>query len=1172
MNGINFTKLLPWSVLVVGLLLTYFLQQAAFKTAYNLQQEGFDSKARLFKLRIEERLIGYANLLRSTRGLFESLKSVSRDEFYNYAATVNLEGNYPGIQGLGFSLVVPPEVKSRHIASIRKEGFADYTLHPKGQRDLYTSILYLEPFTPRNQLAFGYDMYSESVRRAAMEKSRDRNEVTMSGKVTLVQENEEVVQAGFLMYLPVYRTGHPHNTLINRRTNIIGWVYAPFRMNNLMTGILGEQINNIDYTLFDGEITTPETIMYGADNHNFITNFQDHSLFHGSQQFKGMGHVWTIRLRSLPAFEAAIGTTEVVTIQLTGIFLSIFLSLIIWQLAGRRERAIRLARRMTSKLRDSEASLLESQRIARLGNYTIDVPGGSWTSSEVFDQLFGIDNTFMRSMKGWENLTHPEDRGWMGSYFKKGVLEKKKFFDREYRIIRQDDLTERWVHQSARMECDDQGNVVSVQGTIQDITERKLVEQELQESEEKYRRLFDLSEDPMWLISDGLFVMGNLAAAQILGYETTESLIKARPSELSPEFQSNGNRSDVEEDKMMSIARLKGYHRFEWTHIKKSGEEFIAEVSLTRMPDPKSDVLFCIWRDITERKVIEATLTKLSLAVEQSPSTIVITDLDSNIEYVNQNFVRTTGYSKEEALGQNPRILQSGKTPRTTYEEIWSHLVKGEPWHGELINRRKNGSDYTELVTISPVRQPDGKITDYLAIKQDVTEQKESEEHIYRLAHFDQLTGLPNRETLKSHFKYASTLAERRGQSLAVIFMDLDHFKNINDTLGHSTGDLLLIEVGKRLKGCLREGDTVSRTGGDEFILLLPDTDANGVVAVVCKLMEAISHPIHIKQHELTATASVGIAIYPNDGESLELLSQKADAAMYRAKQDGRNNYCFFTEEIQENSARTLQLSTLLSHALENNELLLHYQPQISIQNGHVVGVEALLRWQHPELGMLSPAEFIPIAETNGLIIPIGEWVVRTAVRQLKDWMEKGLPPMVMAVNISAVQFRQANITEMIVSILDEVQLPPEYLEVELTEAVAMSHPVEVISVMNELHSHGIQMSIDDFGTGYSSLSYLKKFQVYKLKIDQSFVRDITSDPDDKAIVTAIISMAHSLGMHAIAEGVETDAQLACLHLLGCDEVQGYYFSKPLPADQFERFVARYQAYEGKQLDIQEQY
>ncbi|MDZ4141707.1 MAG: CHASE domain-containing protein [Methylotenera sp.] len=763
MKSINFNELLPWLILAAGLSSTYLLQNAASNAAYNIQQENFNSSAHLIKLRIEQRLIAYANLLHGARGLYEASKSVERDEFHKYVTAMNLTSEFSGIQGLGFSLIIPPQIMSRHRESIRKEGFPDYIVNPEGQRDLYTSIIYLEPFTHRNQLAFGYDMYSDPVRRAAMEQARDRDEVVMSGKVTLIQENEQTVQAGFLMYVPVYRNDRPHKTLIDRRANIIGWVYAPFRMNNLMKGMLGEQISNIDYTIYDGENATPETLMYDNDNHVFSINFQDHSLFHSNQQIKDMGHVWSISLRSLPAFEATTGIHQIVIIRVTGISMSILLSLLIWQLAGRRERAMRLARRITSKLRHSEASLKESQSIASLGNYTLDIHSGLWTSSEVLNQIFGIDETFERSVEGWKSLIHPKELEAIDNYFKNEVLGKAKPFDREYRIIRHDDQTEHWVHGLGKLTCDDQGNVVLIHGTIQDVTKHKFVEQALQESEEKYRRLFDLSEDPMWLIYGDHFVMSNSAGAQLLGYETTEALINTHPSELSPEFQSNGKRSDVEANTMMSIAYREGYHRFEWTHKKKSGEEFIVDVSLTRIPYAGGNALFCIWRDITERKKSEATLIKLSLAVEQSPSSIVITNLDRNIEYVNQTFIHTTGFSYDEVIGQNPRILQSGKTPKATYEEMWSDLGKGESWHGELINRRKDGSDFTELVTISPVRQADGKITNYLAVKHDITEQKQAEEHIERLAHFDQLTGLPNRVMLNDRFKYALALAQRRG-------------------------------------------------------------------------------------------------------------------------------------------------------------------------------------------------------------------------------------------------------------------------------------------------------------------------------------------------------------------------------------------------------------------------
>jgi diguanylate cyclase (GGDEF)-like protein/hemerythrin-like metal-binding protein/PAS domain S-box-containing protein len=485
-------------------------------------------------------------------------------------------------------------------------------------------------------------------------------------------------------------------------------------------------------------------------------------------------------------------------------------------------------------------------------------------------------------------------------------------------------------------------------------------------------------------------------------------------------------------------------------------------------------------------------------------------------------------------------------------------LQTGEPKTMEYRRRNGNGSwqwisSVGKVVSWNQNKQP----LRMIGIHTDITARKLTEARIEKLAHFDQLTGLPNRLQMNDRFNYALNLAQRSGETLAVLFLDLDHFKNINDTLGHSIGDRLLMEMANRIKHALREEDTVSRLGGDEFILILPNADETGVTHVATKLLEMIARTCTLDQHELVTTASIGIAIFPTDGRDFETLMKNADAAMYRVKQDKRNAYRFFTQEMQAHSARVMQLSNAMRHALDRNEFRLHYQPQISIEDGHIVGAEALLRWQHPELGMISPAEFIPIAEDSGQIIQIGEWVLRTAITQLKDWMNDGLPAMVMAVNLSSVQFRQHNITEVITGILDEVALPHQYLELELTEAMAMDDPKAAVEVMDRLNEQGIRMSIDDFGTGYSSLSYLKKFKVYKLKIDQSFVRDITVDPDDKAIVTAIINMASSLGIHTIAEGVETAGQLAFLRLQGCDEVQGYYFSKPLPAEQFEQFVKK---------------
>jgi diguanylate cyclase (GGDEF)-like protein/PAS domain S-box-containing protein len=687
-----------------------------------------------------------------------------------------------------------------------------------------------------------------------------------------------------------------------------------------------------------------------------------------------------------------------------------------------------------------------------------------------------------------------------------------------------------------------------VANTIWRIVQQRRAEKALKQSEDIFNHFMDNSPNYVFFKDENIRALRlSKNFEQLVGKPMSEMLGKSMdelfPSELA--------KTMVEDDK----------------RILNKGETIIVEEELNgrsystiKFPislDGKPTYLAGYTTDITEKKSQDESLRRLTQAVEQSPITVVITDLAANIVYANSTFTKVTGYTLEEALGKNPRILQSGHTPKATYDDMWAHLSAGIEWRGELINRTKDGKEYIESALISPVRQPDGEITHYLAIKQNITEAKQNVQRIQQLAHFDHLTGLPNRSLLNERFSYALSLAQRSGEALAVMFLDLDHFKNINDTLGHSTGDRFLIEVAKRLKSTIRDEDTVSRLGGDEFILVFPGTDADAAAIVASKLIKTVSQPYQIEQHELIGTPSIGIAIYPDDGENFEDLLKNADTAMYRVKQDSRNDFRFFTAEMQSHSERNLQLVNAMRHALARNEFHLQYQPQVSLRDGHIIGAEALLRWKNPELGTTSPAEFIPIAEDSGQIIPIGEWVLRTAVKQMKDWIDSGLPPMVMAVNLSAVQFRQPNLPELVAHILEEAQLSPEHLELELTEAVAMDDPQTAISVMDKLFDRGIRMSIDDFGTGYSSLSYLKRFKVYKLKIDQSFVRDISDDPEDKAIVTAIINLASSLGMHTIAEGVETASQLAFLRLQGCDEVQGYYFSKPLTAEEFDAFMRK---------------
>ena len=530
-------------------------------------------------------------------------------------------------------------------------------------------------------------------------------------------------------------------------------------------------------------------------------------------------------------------------------------------------------------------------------------------------------------------------------------------------------------------------------------------------------------------------------------------------------------------------------------------------------------------------------------------------DTDKLFNYFNKAWLDFTGRVLEQELGNGWVDGVHPDDSQRCLDVYMSSFDRREKFSMDYRLRRYDGEYRWIRDDGCPLYNSEGEFIGYIGYCLDITGRKQDEDLIQRLAHFDVLTGLPNRVLFTDRINHALSMAQRSQGQLAVLFLDLDHFKNVNDTLGHRIGDALLIEVAKRLKSAMREGDTASRLGGDEFILVLPGTDVNGAVHVAEKLLETVAQLCRIEQQELVITPSIGIAMYPDDGEDFDTLSKCADVAMYRAKHDGRNNYRFFTPEMQTHSVRTLQLENALRYALERDEFSLHYQPQISMQDGRIIGAEALLRWQHPRLGMVSPAEFIPIAESSGQILQIGEWVLRTAAHQMKSWMDSGLEPMIIGVNLSAVQFRNPNLPELVTQILDSVKLPPQYLELELTEGVAMDDPLGAIAVMDSLHERGIRVSIDGFGTGYSSLSYLKRFRVYKLKIDQSFVRDITDDPEDKAIVSAIISLASSLGLQTIAEGVETEGQLAFLREQGCNEVQGYYFSKPLPAEKFEAFV-----------------
>ncbi len=543
----------------------------------------------------------------------------------------------------------------------------------------------------------------------------------------------------------------------------------------------------------------------------------------------------------------------------------------------------------------------------------------------------------------------------------------------------------------------------------------------------------------------------------------------------------------------------------------------------------------------------EDALRMTRISIEASSEALFWMTPDACIVDVNEAACRSLGYSRAELSGMHVAQIDAQFTQQSWALRFDDLRVTGT-LSFETQQRTKDGRLFPVEVVANYVKFGDEERN--CAFVRDMTAHKASEARIQHLAHYDALTGLPNRLLLNDRVSQTLRIASRNKLPFAVLLLDMDHFKNVNDTLGHHTGDRLLIELGRRLKQSVREEDTVSRLGGDEFLLLIAGADADAAAHVAEKLLSVLSQPYLIGEHDLVVTPSIGIAMFPDDGADYETLSKCADIAMYRAKHQGRNAFLFYKPEMQQRSERTLRVENALRNALKRDQLSLHYQAQMALDGDNIVGVEALLRWNHPELGAVFPAEFIPIAEASGQIIAIGEWVLRQALAQLKHWHNAGLTTLTMAVNLSVVQFRDPQLPRLVSDILQSAGLPAHSLELELTEGVTMENTQDAIAIMDDLHARGVLLSIDDFGTGYSSLGHLKRFKINKLKIDQSFVRDIADDANDRAIVVAIIMLAKSLGLQTIAEGVETPAQLEFLRAHGCNQIQGYFLSRPLPTEQ----------------------
>ncbi|OPX54168.1 PAS domain S-box-containing protein/diguanylate cyclase (GGDEF) domain-containing protein [Oceanospirillum multiglobuliferum] len=767
-------------------------------------------------------------------------------------------------------------------------------------------------------------------------------------------------------------------------------------------------------------------------------------------------------------------------------------------------------------------------------------------------ELLGFQaKEFLSGKIRYSDLIHPDDLHRVADEVMLAVQAGTSHFQhQDYRIFRKNGEC-RWVMDFTMIQRDKSGQAESFIGYLIDVTERKQSETQLLESEQRYRELFQGSRVVEFLLDPiaGVIVDVNKAACEYYGYSAHE--LKGMPI-----TQINILSEQEIRIAMQEAERDKRSH-FIFKHRLASGEIRDVEVHTGPLLHQGRELLYSIVHDITDRLEAERKLVKLSSALDQSGSIVMLTDANHHIEYVNQRFTRVTGFSLEEVVGQHVDYLSAGRTSSEVRQHLSNTLKQGQNWHGELLCRRKNGELYWSSMSISPVVDRQGQVSSVVAVAEDLTEQRETDRKIQQLAFFDPTTGLGNRpfllESLDEFFAGQAGAESAEQDTVALIFIDLDDFKRINDSMGHEVGDRLIKTVAHRLKVIVSDDDVLVRVGGDEFAILKTVTTSSAFEHWLDQLVYQFSRTVKLGPHTVNVFASMGIAMLPHDAEDTSTALRNAELAMYRSKRRQGSGYHFFSEEMNHQAVQRLQQEVQLSRALNQQEFELHYQPKIRLADGVMVGVEALIRWNDPVRGMIPPNDFIPLAEETGLIMPLSQWIMTEACQQVVRWQKAGLPPLTMAINLSARQFQDPLFIENIANILRKTGVNPACIELEITESMLMENMDDVLPMLHQLKGLGVSLAIDDFGTGYSSLAYLKQMPIDVLKVDRAFVKDIGAGKKDRAITCAIILLAQQLELKVVAEGIETQEQAEFLTSSGCNLGQGFLYSRPLQVAALEK-------------------
>lgn len=1031
------------AALAAGMLATLAIHRTVALNEQREVRRDFEIRAEEVVSFLEQRFSDYEQALRAGAALFAIDGEVTRSDWRLFVERLQVESHYPGTLGVGYAAWLQPERLAPHEAAVRAEGFPDYSVRPEGQRRVYSAIQFLEPFDARNRRAFGYDMYSDPTRRAAMDRARDSGEPALTGKVILVQETDADPQNGVLLYFPVYDGVATPQTVDERRERLRGFVYSPLRMNDLIAGVFGDAFRDVALRIYDESDVEPGRLLYrSADLRRLASGADAPSL---KIPVSLGGRTWVLQVLATPSFATAPGRAT--TVLIAGATITVLLALLLWGLAGGRERARALAKQMSAAYRDAlrtQQAILDS---VGDGVLTVDAAGRVASANPAAVRAFGAEESLLRGV----------------------------------------------------------------------------------------------------------------AIAQ---------LIPDHPRLIDQADQRHG------------ADRPAGEQRFERLACTAQGRRFPVELSISPLVGGSGLSSVVSVRDIGERKRVESLLAQAHALRESilnhAPFCIVATDAAGVITEMNPAAERMLRYRRDELVGKTTlRVFievshasagqelmeAAGDHGYAQVEALLNRAKRGYVDEREATYIRKDGSRVLVNQVVTALRGNDGDLAGYLAIAYDITERKRAEDYIRHLAHHDALTELPNRALFKDRLDVAIAQARRSGRSVGVVMVDLDHFKRINDSLGHHVGDDLLIQLTARLRSCVREADTVARMGGDEFVIVLPDLGgAEDAIRVARTVVDVIAKPVRVSKHELHVTPSVGVCIYPQDGKDSMTLLRNADTAMYHAKEHGRNGFSVFSFDMLRMSEEKMHLESALRRALSEKRLQVFFQPLITVATGRVESMEALLRWQRDDGSFVAPDVFVPIAEDTGLIAQIGEDLLLSACRQAREIGAALGRPIELAVNISPHQFHNQNLTDLIRAALSETGFPAEQLTVEITERVLVRDPVEAAETLTQLRELGVGVAIDDFGTGYSSLAYISKFPISKLKVDRSFVRDLGSDTADAAVINAVIAMGHSMALAVIAEGVETIAQLDYLRSRGCDAVQGFLFSPGVPVGEFTAVVHRLEA------------